>query len=78
MTKTCEVSGDDCLAPAGYQVGGMGGGIIQGTKPARATCFACGLPVCSNCSTFREWARFGRKRVCDECRRMVEKGVDDG
>lgn len=68
MTRTCEISGDDCLAPAGYQIGGTGGMIGENHLHAtKATCFACGLPVCTKCSRIRTWFHFGRKRVCENC-----------
>jgi len=36
----------------------------------KATCFACGLPVCTNpqCSTRIQWKGYGRKRVCAICK----------
>lgn len=68
MTRTCEISDDNCLAPAGYQIGGTGGMIgdnhMHGTK---ATCFACGLPVCTACSRRRLWFSFGYRRICKHC-----------
>ena len=33
----------------------------------RATCFACGLAVCVECSTRRTYGRYGRVRLCNLC-----------
>jgi len=44
----------DCEAPAGYQVGGLGGGTCgaPGARPGvLKTCGYCGEPVCGPCST---------------------------
>lgn len=66
--RTCEVSEDSCLAPAGYQAGGTGGPMGENTLTrTRATCFACGLPVCTACSRRRRWHWYGTRRVCIRC-----------
>ncbi len=69
MTRACSVSNDKCLAPAGYQMGGLGG-MVGGNDPAncRLTCFACGKPVCSKCSQKIEWYGYGQQIVCKTCR----------
>ena len=33
----------------------------------RKHCFACGLPVCGECSLIRSWYRWRRKRICANC-----------
>jgi hypothetical protein len=67
-TRTCKESEAACLAPAGYQVGGLGGAVGNpDPKSCRGTCFACGEPVCSNCSTLVQWYRHGRRRACYGC-----------
>lgn len=72
--RTCEVSGEDCTAPAGYQIGGPGGPIVENEfNSTRATCFACGLPVCTSCSRRRSWFKYGRRRVCEDCEEQFEK-----
>lgn len=66
--RTCDVSEDGCLAPAGWQVGGTGGAIGENTlTETRATCFACGQPVCLACSRRRRWWRYGVRRICVYC-----------
>lgn len=30
-------------------------------------CFACGQPVCGNCSVKVKWSMFGTKRICFSC-----------
>jgi hypothetical protein len=39
----------------------------SGQVDCRITCFACGLPVCGECSLRIHWYRFGRVRVCHNC-----------
>lgn len=45
---TCNTVGPDCLAPAGYMVGGE---VVHGTDDADDECSECGDPCCSNCLT---------------------------
>lgn len=54
----CNVVGAGCDAPPAFA-----------DSHARATCFACGLAVCSNanCSRLVTWHRYGRRRVCLRC-----------
>lgn len=33
----------------------------------KATCFACGLLACTNCSRRRTWMKYGRQRICFHC-----------
>ena len=68
---TCSVVNDKCSAPAGWQVGGLGGGCASNEdrrKQARYECFACGLPVCGRCSKLVEYLHYGKQRICDNCR----------
>lgn len=71
MPKTepryCTVCDSGCLAPAGYQAGGPGGGIADGDKSCRGTCKQCGEPVCSKCSKVVK-----KVRVCNNCRESAE------
>ena len=67
----CSVVNDNCSSPAGWQVGGLGGGIaINNNKKtqARYECFACGLPVCGRCSKITKYLGYGEQRICDKCR----------
>lgn len=67
----CSVANDMCSAPAGYQIGGLGGGYYVNDdrrKQARFECFACGLPVCGRCSKSIEYLDYGKQRLCDNCR----------
>lgn len=66
--RICTVSNDNCLAPAGYRAGGLGGGTWANTN-ARCglTCFACGEPVCSKCSRKMDWYNHGKQTICDNC-----------
>lgn len=57
--ETCEIVGDDCIAPAGYS---CGSGAIEGVEYVTTTCSACGRYVCDGCSKVVK-----RKRVCEEC-----------
>jgi hypothetical protein len=51
----CDVVDQFCLAPP------------QGASWTRAECFACGNPVCPNCSVLISYYDYGRKRVCHRC-----------
>jgi len=67
----CSVVNDTCSAPAGYQVGGLGGGCAVNDdrrKQARFECYACGLPVCGRCSKVIDYLSYGKQRICDDCR----------
>lgn len=65
MTRTCSVVWDnDCKAPAGFRVGD---GYARGTASTRATCFACGEAVCTNCSRRMDYFNYGVQRVCFGC-----------
>jgi hypothetical protein len=54
--RPCDVVNGGCLAPPGFT-----------DSHTRATCFACGLPVCTECSRVRRWYRYGRRRICRSC-----------
>ncbi len=71
-TRACEVSNDNCLAPAGYQVGSLGC-AVNPSAHARLTCFACGCAVCSRCSRKINYLWYGRQTVCDRCREEMKK-----
>lgn len=63
--RACEVSEGDCLAPAGF---GNSAGWADGEGSARGTCYACGDPVCGNCSTLtRRYVKGKRVRMCATC-----------
>ena len=34
---------------------------------ARGRCFHCGDAVCSNCSSKRQYEKFGKVRLCNNC-----------
>ena len=55
---SCNVVNGNCLAPPG--LAGLG-------VPCRTVCWACGLPVCRECSRKRDWHRWTNKRICDNC-----------
>lgn len=42
---------------------------LEPQVPARATCFACGEPVClaPGCSIRRSWKKYGTRRICASC-----------
>lgn len=70
----CHVVEAQCEAPAGYRTGG--GGVMNGTKSARHTCFECCEPVCGACSKKRKRVVKGSAaylvgaryvRVCLDC-----------
>lgn len=64
----CSVVMGNCRAPAGFQAGGGVWANEEGPY-ARAACFACGDPVCTNpdCSQRVRYRRFGRRRLCRWC-----------
>jgi hypothetical protein len=66
--QPCCVSGEDCNAPAGYQSGSCDykNGFDK-NKGARLICFACGCPVCENCSSVYDYYDYGKKIICDNC-----------
>lgn len=67
--EPCNVVESGCEAPAGYAIGGS---IVEGTEAAEYECYACGTPVCGNCST--EVNRRGDEfRLCNPC----AEGEDD-
>lgn len=84
--RTCHVSDDGCTAPAGFQVGGMGGPMGENSSThTRGTCFACGEPVCTACSRRRRWHTYGTRRICAHCdgfdltanMNLTEAGTDE-
>jgi hypothetical protein len=70
--QPCCVSGQDCNSPAGYQSGKRTYSCnykdgLNKNKGARLTCFACGCPVCENCSSVYDYYDYGKKIICDNC-----------
>jgi len=62
--RPCNVSGANCIAPAGYA---NSVGWAHGDKSCRGTCDRCGEPVCGKCSKRRP-VLFGKRRtVCFTC-----------
>lgn len=66
--RACDVVNEGCKAPP----------ALAGSF-TKATCFACGMPACTNsaCSWRIQWHGYGRRRVCakcsDETKRLREK-----
>ena len=54
---SCSVADQYCDAPAN----------LLDVKTPKSMCFACGLPVCTKCSTRRKYLHWGRVRVCNNC-----------
>lgn len=52
----CDVVNAGCKAPPAL--------AFSNTK---AECFACGLPVCTACSSRRQYQAYGIKRICAKC-----------
>lgn len=70
----CSVAEGECLAPAGYLIGGLGGGWAPPSATTKTRCYVCGEPVCTapSCSkrvtvTLFETRKKGRKRCCTRC-----------
>lgn len=53
----CSVVTQECRAPAN---------LVPERTP-RTRCFACGEPVCAECSRRRFWYGYGSRRVCRDC-----------
>lgn len=64
--ETCNVSGSNCEAPAGYIEDGE---VIFGTESADYECYFCGQSVCGSCSR-----RSGDDIWCEDC---IEGGDAD-
>jgi hypothetical protein len=62
--ETCSVVDQFCLYPANIEF--RAGTTIR--------CFACGQPVCRNCSLMAPWYPFGTKRICHNCLREEPRG----
>lgn len=56
MKESCNVADQFCTARAN----------LEGAN-TKAMCFACGLPVCLNCSSIRVYWHYGRVRLCNNC-----------
>jgi hypothetical protein len=57
MDNYCSVSDQFCTAPAdGFR-----------WQIARGECYACGLKVCGKCSSKRDYYKFGKVRLCNNC-----------
>lgn len=57
--ECCEISGQGCDAPAGYDLGGV---VCDGGETVTTTCDECGCYVCESCS-----AVANGKRICENC-----------
>jgi len=76
--RSCKISNGGCKAPAGIQVGGLGGAIGEGTGSTRATCYRCGDPVCTDRYCSRRMTYDGkRRRICDDCQWEIGKERHD-
>jgi len=62
--RTCRVVDHGCKAPPAWA-----------GSHTKAECFACGEPVCTSCSTRRQWYHYGKRRVCAHCAEERKKGV---
>lgn len=63
--NTCVVSDNECEAPAGWGISGLG--YAQGTESVGKTkCYICGEPVCLKCSNLVTWYA-KRVRACLNC-----------
>ena len=60
--KVCCVAEDGCKAPPN----------CDPVQETRASCFSCGLPVCTDegCSKVRSYMSYGRRRICADCASM--------
>lgn len=56
--EPCGTVGPNCIAPAGFLVGG---GVVEGTEAADSECTECGEPLCSECADAQ-----GRCGLCTE------------
>ena len=65
METCCVVEDNNCKSPAN----------LEKVRPAKGTCFACGLPVCSNCSVVIKYFDYGRKRICNNCIDDYKKSI---
>ena len=43
----------------------------------KSKCFACGLHVCVNCSSRRQYFNYGRRRICNTCQIDIIDGNAD-
>ena len=68
MKKSCCVVENACLAPANLE------DLLLKDINLRTKCFACGLPVCKNCSTTMKWFNYGRRRICNNCKEDIIRG----
>ena len=55
----CCVVDQFCDAPANLE--------YKSLPKLRATCFSCGLAVCTKCSTKRKYYHWGKVRLCNNC-----------
>ena len=53
----CNVADQFCTHPANG----------ERTPILRTECYACGLPVCKNCSVRTTYYNYGTKRLCHTC-----------
>lgn len=59
---SCCVVNQHCAAPAN----------LEGVKTPKSNCFACGEPVCVECSSRRKYMKYGRVRLCDNCQESLD------
>ena len=57
MTDTCCVVDQFCNSPAN----------LWPPVQVKGKCFACGQPVCRNCSSIRKYYHYGNVRLCNNC-----------
>lgn len=55
--NTCSVVDQFCDSPAN----------LEPPVNVRGVCFCCGEYVCTKCSSIRNYYRFGKKRLCNNC-----------
>lgn len=70
----CEISDQDCIAPAGFAVPSMGG-WAEGDKSAKGRCVRCDCVVCGSCSRRVGKKPYRGKRLCNSCLEDLGYGV---
>lgn len=64
---TCNQADQHCERDAQWDCGYLiGDGNIVPCKPL-PDCFCCGMPVCRNCSSKRNYLKYGKQRLCNDC-----------
>jgi hypothetical protein len=62
MKEYCSVADQACIAAGNFAF----------AVNAGCTCFRCGLKVCRNCSSIRQYNRHGRVRLCNNCQVEID------